>query len=196
MPTSTVVQGDVLKILPDLEALHPIPGCLGYFATRDGRIWSVPSKPGRPGRPWPGGFLRAKTDKDGHLHVTVCGPSGHKDRFVHHLVLETFVGPKPDGQECRHLDGNPAHNAVENLCWGTRKENYEDSVKHGTDKLNEFCRRLGHDNGRTLLHENDVRLIRQRAAEGARVADLARAFGRSRGCINHIISRKNWSHVE
>jgi hypothetical protein len=53
-------------------------------------------------------------------------------RFAHHLVLEAFVGPRPRGLECRHLNGNAKANYVGNLVWGTAKENAEDRMRHGT----------------------------------------------------------------
>ncbi len=53
-------------------------------------------------------------------------------RFIHQLVLETFVGPCPQGMICRHLDGNKTNNRVENLCWGTSLENAQDKFIHGT----------------------------------------------------------------
>lgn len=55
--------------------------------------------------------------------------------FVHRLVLEMFIGPCPYGLECRHLDGNPSNNRVENLMWSTRIANQRDRDKHGTSNL-------------------------------------------------------------
>lgn len=52
--------------------------------------------------------------------------------YVHRLVLITFVGPCPDGMECRHLDGNPSNNRVDNLRWGTKIENSNDRWYHDT----------------------------------------------------------------
>ena len=46
---------------------------------------------------------------------------------VHRLVLTTFVGPCPDGCECLHLDDNPQNNCLDNLRWGTPKENKNDN---------------------------------------------------------------------
>ena len=50
------------------------------------------------------------------------------------LVLSAFVGTKP--KECRlsrHLDDNRSNNCVENLKWGTDKENIEDAIRNGYD---------------------------------------------------------------
>lgn len=52
-------------------------------------------------------------------------------RYVHTLVLEAFVGPRPTGGVARHLDDNGENNAVENLCWGTVSENNYDLVANG-----------------------------------------------------------------
>lgn len=58
---------------------------------------------------------------------------GVKKSFpIHRLVLEAFVGPRPAGMECRHLDGNKNNNRLYNLAWGTGEENRADQVRHGT----------------------------------------------------------------
>lgn len=51
---------------------------------------------------------------------------------VHSLVAETFLGKKPsiDHEVC-HNDGNPDNNLLENLRWGTAKENAQDRIRHG-----------------------------------------------------------------
>lgn len=64
----------------------------------------------------------------GYPHLRVEG----KTRFVHHLVLEVFVGPMPEGKEACHRNGIRTDNRLENLYWGTRSENVQDAIKHGT----------------------------------------------------------------
>ena len=49
------------------------------------------------------------------------------------MILETFVGPRPEGQQCRHLDGDKSNNSLVNLCWGTSLENHADMKSHGTN---------------------------------------------------------------
>jgi HNH endonuclease/NUMOD4 motif len=51
---------------------------------------------------------------------------------VHQLVMEAFIGPCPEGQQVRHLNGDPTDNRLKNLMYGTSSENRLDSVYHGT----------------------------------------------------------------
>jgi len=51
--------------------------------------------------------------------------------YIHRLVCEAWHGPRPEGMECRHLDGNPFNNTPDNLRWGTSKENAQDTLRHG-----------------------------------------------------------------
>lgn len=71
----------------------------------------------------------------GHLYVIT---GDRRKLWVHHAVLLAYVGPRPDGQECRHLDGNPRHNHAANLAWGTRLENMRDKDRHGTEPHGEM----------------------------------------------------------
>ena len=67
-------------------------------------------------------------------HLTVALGRGNS-RCVHELVLLAFVGLAPTKHECRHLNGNPADNRLDNLKWGTRSENIKDKTAHGLGKL-------------------------------------------------------------
>jgi hypothetical protein len=66
-------------------------------------------------------------------YLCVCLSDGDKQGMysVHALMLETFIGPRPDGQVGRHLDGNRENLAIENLAWGTPEENRQDAYRHG-----------------------------------------------------------------
>jgi hypothetical protein len=74
----------------------------------------------------------AKPDRNGYVRLTLSKKGIKSRKSVHTLVLEAFVGPAPEGYECRHLDGNKENNCQENLCWGTPQENAADRKKHGT----------------------------------------------------------------
>lgn len=67
-----------------------------------------------------------------YLAVILCrGVREHAKRYVHQLVLETFVGPRPEGMEVRHGPGGRYDNSLGNLCWGTHAENMADLPRDG-----------------------------------------------------------------
>ncbi len=70
--------------------------------------------------------------KSGHLKVSLCRDGIESKRWVHQLVLETFVGPMPQGLEGCHNDGDSSNNRVDNLRWDTHEENMRDARRHGT----------------------------------------------------------------
>lgn len=102
-----------------------LPGFPGYQINRSGVVLSKNGKPLAERR------VGGGPGKIPYLIVALYdGHGGRTERYVHHLVLETFVGPRPDGMETRHLNGNHSDNRVENLAWGTKSENGADKVAH------------------------------------------------------------------
>jgi len=119
--------------------LRTIPGFPDYAVTRDGRVWSKPrldSRGERCGDRW----LKPEVSGKGCLQVRLFLSGKRQSRMISRLVLEAWVGPHPDGMECRHLDGDPTNNNLSNLKWGTRSETMRDSIQHGTRR--ETCHRI------------------------------------------------------
>lgn len=121
------------------ERWLPIAGYEGRYEVSDcGRVRSL-SRRVRAGY---GSFRRtpAKVLKPGgrtlrgtsYLAVTLFLDGVPDRRTVHYLVLETFVGPRPDGLVACHGNGDPVDNRVENLRWDTQSANILDAVMHGT----------------------------------------------------------------
>lgn len=110
-----------------MEQWKPIPGHPGYHASTEGRIRG----PRCIMKPW-----KRKKNPYGqpYFELELWNGGTFKRIFVHKLVLETFVGPRPEGRHCRHLNGNSLDNRwPENLCWGTARENSDDRIKHRPD---------------------------------------------------------------
>lgn len=107
----------------------------------------------------------------GHLYVTLTKNGEQKHYSAHRLVLETFVGPCPEGMEACHFpDRNPANNNLDNLRWGTPDDNKNDMKVHGTS-----CRAKSYKNvpkGETHPHaklsDADVEYIKKRLVIGKR----------------------------
>ncbi len=110
-----------------------------------------------------------------HMHP------GDRTVQIHRLVLEAFVGPCPEGMECRHLDGDGTNNRLENLAWGTPKENSADRRRHGT----QVC-----GNQLSPLTNDDVLAIIQ---DGRTNADIAATYGVNHQTIASIKAREAWT---
>lgn len=54
--------------------------------------------------------------------------------WIHQLVLAAFVGPRPEGMEVAHENGDPQDNRLTNLSYKTKNGNMLDSVRHGTHR--------------------------------------------------------------
>lgn len=65
------------------------------------------------------------------LSVTLIGNGETRRAYVHVLVLENFVGPRPPGLKGLHADDNGENNVLTNLSWGTDSQNNYDLVKNG-----------------------------------------------------------------
>jgi|SRR5712664_341592 len=118
------------------EMWLPVPGWEGlYEVSNFGNIRSLPREAmtGRAGiKLRQGRVLKPGTYKDGHKHVTLSRNGNTKCYQVHKLVLLAFVGPCPEGLQVRHLNGIPDDNHLENLVYGTPKENMKDrDEEHG-----------------------------------------------------------------
>lgn len=84
-----------------------------------------------------GGRVLKPDTSTGYARVRVDG-----ERYrVHGLVLESFVGDRPDGEECRHWDDDPQNNRLNNLFWGTRLENMADRRRNNRQRENDERRR-------------------------------------------------------
>lgn len=73
--------------------------------------------------------LTPSVGNHGYLVVSV---GRRVKRTVHSLVAEAFIGPRPNGQEVRHKDGNALDCRAANLEYGTSRDNTADAIRHGT----------------------------------------------------------------
>jgi hypothetical protein len=106
----------------------PVPGYEGdYSVSSLGHVYRHSGKGCRKGR-----LLKTPRNGAGYPHVSLSKNGRSKDWTVHKLMALAFYGECPEGLEVRHLDDNKTNNRVENLAYGTRSENVQDSIRNGT----------------------------------------------------------------
>lgn len=132
--------------------------------------------------------LRQITHGNGYLKVNLCRDARAFTKFVSHMVAAAFIGKRPKGQVVRHKDGNVFNNTVKNLCYGTVKQNKQDSIRHGTWVH-------GETNGKAKLTETQVRAIRKLLKNGKTQRSIALRFGVQKAAIHKIGKHRTWRHV-
>jgi hypothetical protein len=161
------------------EEWRPVPGFPGYDVSNLGRVraWynarrNLRSEPRiRKTPPNRAGYPTVTMQADGHPYCPL----------VHRLVMLAFVGPCPEGMEARHLDGNPGNARLDNLRYGTPKENAADMAAHGT-------RATGARHGQARFSDAEVEAIRAFVAAGGTHSAAARTFGVSRQYVGDLMS--------
>lgn len=150
-----------------VEQWKPVSGFEGYYdVSEGGRVRNVRT----------GHLLAPCQLHHGHQRVTLCRPGRRADLRIHRLVLEAFAGSCPEGMEGCHSDGNPEHNQISNLYWGTPKSNANDRERHGRTAR-------GPRHGNAVLSQLDVAEIRRQVSGGRTGADIAREMGLSKSTV-------------
>lgn len=166
-----------------LTKAKPIAGHSDYFILDDGTVISTKRKnpivlsQASQGRYQIIGLVDADGDQRMHL--------------VHDLVLSTFDRPRPSpDSQCRHLNGIATDNRIENLAWGSAKENGQDRVRHGHQR-NVY----GESNSSSKLTERGVLQILERVDAGERQEDIANDFKISKSMVSKLKRGKAWPHM-
>ncbi len=103
----------------------------------------------------------------------------------HVAVCSAFHGPRPEGMEVAHLNGDKTDNRAINLAWKTPAQNASDKRSHGT-----------HREGETVpvakLTEDTVRKLRRGEMTTRDAMDL---HGVAQSTVWNAKHGKTWRHV-
>ena len=185
------------------EIWKSIPGFPFYEASNHGRIRTIPRVAKR--------VSKNGNRSDMHLKSRILTPQRHrynkktgrpaamllrlldesetyKTVYVHHMILFAFVGPKPDEMECCHYDGDASNNRLENLRWGTSKDNSADIIRHGRYKAPPH--RFGENGTRAkLTNKQIVEILDSEWGRRGIGSGLARRFGVTNSAIYEVRRR-------
>lgn len=176
--------------ISDIVNATPIADLDGYWVDMDGSVYSEFSG-GQP-RILPDGSRERQRHPNGNVHRLRCPAAGPGYRMfaansngvrigllVHRVVLEAFVGPCPEGMQCRHLDGDKSNCKLSNLAWGTPLENSDDKFLHGTVQL-------GEDHHGCKFSDEMVSSVAEMLRKGVLHKDIAEIFGVSKSWVSAV----------
>lgn len=162
--------------IPNFEYMYSVTqeGVVYSYLNNRGKLTATP----RIMHPYVGktnGYLICKLRKN-KTRVGYC---------VHRLVLETFVGKRPEGMEARHLNGDKKDPRLENLKWGTYKENAMDACRHGVMHCHN-----------KKLREEEVRLIYKFKGSRFTQTYVGKMFKVSNATVSLIWSNSMWKYLD
>ncbi len=138
-------------------------------------------------------ILHIRNNGHGYLRTTLG--TSRPTAYIHHIVAEAFIGPRPPGFEIDHKDCNRANNRLENLQYLTITQNRRRTVDAGRNYVPTIKAR-GENQGASKLTPGKVRAIRRTVKQGKSMHVTAKEFGISVTTVFKVFHRITWAHVE
>ena len=126
-------------------------------------------------------------DKDGYGWLGYRGTQKRASQLAYYLC----VGDIPAGMHVLHTCDNPPCCNPEHLFLGNDRINTDDKMAKGR-----HVAVRGSFHSRALLREEDIVRIRELREGGWKYKEIAEEFNVGISCINHILHRRSWQHVE
>lgn len=170
-----------------------VPSDDAYEVSDEGKVRSVDRVIERRGRPaqLKGKELKLLNQNQGYWAV---GLRGKRRCLVHSLVMEAFIGPRPEGMDINHKNGNKQDNRLENLEYCSRSQNMAHAVRTGLMPPPPLKR--GTSQHLARLNEEKVRHVRQWHSEGGGIAQIARHYDVGESTVRNIIRRNSWAWLD
>lgn len=121
------------------EVWRPVPGFEDHYeVSACGQVKriapaSTPDGRGHGGTRL-GRVLKPAQTSSGYLTVSLFVRGKSTPTLVHRLVTAAFLGPRPDGHEVNHRDGDKRNNVVANLEYVTRAQNVRHAFAMGLNQ--------------------------------------------------------------
>lgn len=161
-----------------------VPGFPLYRVGDDGSVWSKHNKRYGEGKVW----KKLNGNGGNGRYKSIRLRPGRVPWLIHRLVLETFVGPCPDGMEACHSNDIKHDNRLENLHWGTRTTNQVEAYDNNR-------RPKGESHWKSKLSEADVKEIRLLRSQGSSVPFIANKFSVDKRTIYAVVNRASWRYI-
>lgn len=165
------------------EIWKPIKGFEGYYKVSNlGNVMGVR-----------GGKNKTKRVSNmGYFYAELWKENKGRKILIHRLVATAFIS-NPNNYPCvLHRDDNPKNNELDNLFWGSQKDNMQDCLRKGRNKNKVFN---GEKNGFSKLNDSQVKIIKENLLKGINCVQIARTFNVDRTTISQIKRGLAWKHI-
>ena len=131
-------------------------------------------------------------NNSGYFYVILYKKNKGTHKYVHRIVLESFIKNSDNKTEVNHIDGNKLNNNLNNLEWSSSSENKQHAIKLGLFHP-ELIDTKGSKNGRAKLTEEKVLYIKRFLNEDILTQkQIGILFNISSSSIWHIFNNKTW----
>jgi hypothetical protein len=161
-------------------AVIPSSGGL-YAASSRGAIRRLKRSPHHPQH---NGILKPVGGTNGYLTVTI----NKRQRSIHRLIAEAFLGECPSTLQVNHKDGNKQNNNIENLEYVSCRQNLCHALSTG------LRTNRGDKNAMAKLTEDTVREILSLKGTATQ-QEIGARFGVTRRAVGMIFNGDTWSHI-
>jgi len=176
---------------------YPFPG--PYAVSSLGRICRLTGTTNTQA----GRLLNFAINQGGYPVASICFERKYRTVPVHHIVMATFVGPRPPQMEINHIDGDKRNARLSNLEYCTGAQNAAHASRTGLLRCGDdhHSRRMpervarGERAGRAKLTENDISTILSLLALPISLKEIGARFGVSKGAIREIMRGGTWAHI-
>lgn len=167
------------------ERWKPVVGWPGYEVSDRGRMRSWKKCRRTPNEPLPRA-LNTWNIPRGYEVVTLKDRGSRSNEYVHTIVMAAFVGPRPEGMQVCHWNGDEADNRLGNLRYDTPANNQRDCKRHGTHVEGEkhYAAQLTNEQAQALKDHAGTH------------ADAARAFGVRYHLAYCLRTGRSWRHLK
>ena len=156
----------------------------GYEVSNFGNIRSIDRTCG--GRPGviKGKLLKSFINRRGYLEVNLFENSKSTSKIIHRLVAKAFIPNLENKPQVNHIDGCKLNNRVDNLEWMSNSENQLHAYSLGLQPT-----RAGEKNGRAILTNDTVTILKELYNSGKSVKEVAKIMNINLSTTRQIIDR-------
>ncbi len=171
------------------EVWYPVPEFDAYRISSRLRLMSFHQ--GNRRAATTGRIIKIHADDRGYRKLILWRDGRYHTVYLHHVVAELSIGPRPPGMNVLHGDDDKSNNWPENLRYGTQSDNVTDCKSNG-----HFVTLRGEQRSNTKLCGVGVRAIRSLYGMGVSRGALADAFDVQAGVVRNVTVGARWGHAD